>query len=316
MASERKAFTRPLKVFLILLGLALSGAAFCLSYKKSAYDMKCQNQAYLFKTKTDVEKALRTYTRFINLTVFRLGRAKPKTFPSILAASRHWKADSFPTIEKMTFEAKEKGSKEIIDLGNGRFKEKQIVYNARQKPLGTLTVIFSLQALLKNMDSQNVFSIKSKGSQYPLSFKLPDFPYVFVWEPAPFSIWRYALASPFYLFVVFFLGTTCLLVGGLTGITVTQNLLKKARHIHKNLTKQLNLLQSQYETSHSKIQNALSLVTLNEEAAFRKQELMEKIQDCLREMANKVYAIHEVLYKLLSQDFESPAIIQDIRILI
>lgn len=116
--------------------------------------------------------------------------------------------------------------------------------------------------------------------------------------------------------VVFFLGTTCLLVGGLTGITITQNLLKKARHSHKNLTQHLNSLQSQYEASHRELQNALSLVTLHEEAAFRKQELTGKIQHCLREMANKVYAIHEVLYKLLSQDFESPNIVQDVRILI
>ncbi|HQS93119.1 MAG TPA: hypothetical protein PK010_00455 [Alphaproteobacteria bacterium] len=301
---------------MILLGIALSGATFWLSYKKAAYDVAYQNQAYLLKTKTDVEKALRTYTRFINLTVFRLGRAKPKTFPSILASTRHYKVDPFPTIEKMTFEAKKMTPKEIISLANGRFQEKHIVYDARQKPLGTLTVVFLLQALLKNMDSQNVFSIKSKGSQYHLSFELPDFPYVFVLTPTPFSIWSYALASPFYLLVVFSLGTTCLLTGGLIGIVATQNFLKKARHIHKNLTKHLSLLQSQHETSHRELQNALSLVTLHEEAAFKKQELTEKIQHCLREMAHKVYAIHEVLYKLLSQDFESPAIIQDIRILI
>ena len=316
MASKRTVFTRPLKIFSIFLGLALSGTAFWLSYEKAAYDVECQNQAYLLKTKTDVEKALSTYNRFINLTVFRLGRAKSHIFPSLLASTRHWKSDSFPIIEKMTFEAKKMDAKEIIFLENGRFQEKQIVYDARQKPIGTLTIVFSLQALLQSQNSQNTFAIKSKGSKYLLSFEFSDFPYAFVLTPPLFSFWRYVFESPFYLLVVFSLGITCLLVGGLTGITVTQNLLKKARHIHKNLTQHLNSLQSQYETSHRELQKALSLVTLHEEAAFRKQELTEKIQDCLREMANKVYAIHEVLYKLLSQDFESPAIIQDIRILI
>ncbi|MBS0186016.1 MAG: hypothetical protein JSS34_06735 [Proteobacteria bacterium] len=43
---------------------------------------------------------------------------------------------------------------------------------------------------------------------------------------------------------------------------------------------------------------------------------MEKIQRHFREVARKIYAIHEIISKLLSQDLESPSTLEDIHILL
>ena len=329
------------KALVVCIGLTLSVIYVFFSYIQTSKHLQNEDKILFLKAKEEITEAVEKFQQYLNLTESRLINPlhTADAIPQILSLRAEYliKGGRFPEIISMAFISvtdpttsyskygkmvlnsnAQSGEKEdgITHLGKGKFRANRVLYDKNKKPFGRLQSTFSIEHFLHKHFSENEVSILPKQqvnlSREPFTFKVLNFPYIFVLNSSPLSFKAFLLGFKWEILSALAFGIALLLIGVAGGTFFKHKIIMKYRALNQQLRETLRAFEKENADLSTQLVISRNLLKLKDQAKKGTALLLNTIQDRYRQMAAQAQSIHILTSKLIAEEAGNDKLLNEI----